>query len=186
VGKLEVTTTALACDVTIDEDVVGKTPLSKPLLIGVGRHRVTVTCPGASPSTRLVEVAAGESASVSIPIEEPKGPEHAGAPEERSKIPMLVAWSTAGVLAVGAIITGALAFDASSKLKSARDTYPNDRGSLDSKASRVATFSVLSDVLTASTLIAGGIAIYLTISSSSSSEVRVQASARDVRLTATF
>jgi hypothetical protein len=85
-----------------------------------------------------------------------------------------------GVLGVGALATGVLAYKASRDLKSARDANPvlpeNQAAKADDlahKSSLVTRWSVIADVATVLTLVSGGIALKLTLSKSKTHEVNV-------------
>jgi hypothetical protein len=76
---------------------------------------------------------------------------------------------TTGTLAAGAVSFGILAWRESSNLKTARGTFPTSSATLQHDASMTQTFGAIADWLTAAALVVGGITLYSTLSSSSSS-----------------
>jgi len=126
--------------------------------------------------TRLVEVAAGETAAVNLtgiggaakPGEgtdtqaPPAGADHG------SNGLLIAGWVGTGALAAGAVVTGILATSKSSSLKDARSTFPADKADLDSKASSVKTLALVTDILGASAIILGGVTLYFTLTKPSS------------------
>ena len=66
VGKLDITTPAPGWEIAIDDEVVGKTPLAKPVAVSIGRRKLSATKTGENSVSRFVEVAAGETAAVSL------------------------------------------------------------------------------------------------------------------------
>jgi len=203
VGKLELTTNVPDCEVSIDDETIGKTPLAQAPLVSLGRRKVTATRDGYMPETKFVEVGAGDTVKVAITLVE-RGlrpgavaaratPEAraTGAPEREAKQPpsrasMTVGWVTTGVLAVGTITLGALAFGASRSLKDARASYPVTHDDLTAKGSRVTTLSTVADVLGASTIVAAGVSVYLTLAPSASPDVKVGVGHRGVSVQGSF
>ena len=68
VGRLSVMTVPAGADVTVDDEMVGKTPFSDPLIVNVGRVRLFATLPGHVPVARLVDVAAEDNLTVTLEL----------------------------------------------------------------------------------------------------------------------
>lgn len=168
VGKLEATTNIAGCEITIDDELVGKTPLAQPLLTSIGRRKVTAICHGHPAQSRFHDVAAGDTAKVAfafaVASTEPAKPPPPPPEAPRSNRLLIAGWTTAGVLAAAAVTAGVFAYRASSDLDDARNTAPADPNDLSDKASRVQRWSIAGDALGAAALIAGGITLYLTLS----------------------
>lgn len=196
VGKVEVTTNLPDCEITIDDELVGKTPLAQPVLVSIGRRKVTAMHEGRPPETRFVEVAAGDTVKMALSLTDtergqPSGPTSvpsatSAGPRGPSAALVTAGWITTGVLAAGAITTGILALSASSELKNAHAAYPTTHDDLNKKASRVTTFSTIADVVGVAAVVVGGVTLYLTLSRSASSEVKVGVAPRGVSLEGTF
>ena len=147
VGKVAVTTNVADCEVTIDDELVGKTPLSEPVLVSIGRRKVTVMREGRPPETRFVDVAAGDTVKLTLSLGDATGaapavppPRPAGVTSEANGL-VTAGWITTGVLGAGAITVGVLAFLASRDLKDARDTFPASPADLNTKSSKVSRLS---------------------------------------------
>jgi hypothetical protein len=97
------------------------------------------------------------------------------------------AWITTGVLATATVISGVFALTAANDLRTAREsTFPESRADLDTKRARVATLSVLTDVLGATTLVAGGISLYFTLSRRQEKSVGLGVSGSGIQLRGSF
>jgi hypothetical protein len=181
VGKLDITTPTPGWEITIDDESVGKTPLPKPISVSLGRRKVTATRANETPITKYMEVAAGETAAVSLaPVggATPTGPDQGTGqpppadttPKDGSNTMIIVGWVATGALAVGAVVTGIVASSAASKLDDERNRFPADKDVIDHKASQAKTFAAVTDVLAVSAIVVGGITLYFTLTKSSSSK----------------
>jgi hypothetical protein len=198
VGKIEVTTNVPDAEVSVDDEVMGKAPLGKPVLVSIGRRKVTVTAPGRVPVSRSVEVAAGDTIPVSLPLADAEPAVKAAAPPIAGAEPAqqqrshgisglaVGGWITTGALAVGGAAMGILAIRASGDLATERTTFPSSRAALDDKASKLTTFATVADVLGAAAIITGGISIYLTVTSRGPVKVDASATLNGVSLHGRF
>jgi len=169
VGRVDIEAN-VPSDVLIDDEPQGKTPIAK-LLISVGKHKIVAKHDGAPPQEKTIDVAAGDSVPVTFTFDTsaPKpGPGPLATPppatDSGSDRPpyATIAWITTGALAAGAIVTGVVATTSASSLSDERDSSTATRERLDSLASRTTTFGIVTDVLAASALVAGGVALYFT------------------------
>lgn len=177
VGKVRITSNADGCEVTVDDELIGKAPFDGPVTVSVGRRKITAMAPGRSPDTRFVEVAAGDTADVALSLAPLGGPANrpaAAGPAEPGGVDLVkVGWVTTGVLAAGTVATGIWAYVASRQLDDARHKFPADAAELDSKSSRAGTLAIVADVVGAATVVAAAITVKLTLSRSPSHEVHV-------------
>jgi hypothetical protein len=173
VGSIDVSVDAAGAEVSVDDEVVGTSPLAKPILVSVGRHRVTASKAGTTPTTRLVEISAGEVKPLSIVlpakagatvIAPPPPPPAAGTKSEGKGYGYLVAWGVTGALGVATTTFGVLALSASGRLSDARGSFGAKQSDLDSRASTTTAFSVTTDVLLISTVAMAGVSLFLTLS----------------------
>jgi len=191
VGKVEVKTNIPDCEVTIDDEVVGKSPLTSPVLVSIGRRKVTAMHTGRQAETRFVEVAAGDTVGISLALADPEGVIRTAPtpapddPNARARL-IRIGWITTGVLAVGALTTGALAWQASSSLDDARHTFGETPDDLQNKASRVTTLSAVADIIGAVAIVTGGVTLGLTLTRSRSHEVHVGLAPKGVLIGGTF
>jgi hypothetical protein len=162
VATLEVTANLPDVDIAVDDLSVGKTPLAAPLMVSAGRRKLTATRAGKPPITQIVELAGGDIKKVALVV-----PDDGGAPEAApaGRVPV-VPWVITGVLAAGAVVTGALALGASSAVNSDRGTLsPNPTElatQLSSDHNKTVALAATTDVLIGSAAVAGIVSIYFT------------------------
>jgi tetratricopeptide (TPR) repeat protein len=189
VGNIEVTTNVPGCEITIDDELAGTTPLRGPVLVSIGHRKVTAVRAGRPPETRVVDVAAGDTVKLSLTLAEPtpviSPPKPAGATSGGRGI-ITAGWITTGVLGAGAVTSGVLAYLASRELKDARSTFPASHDDLARKSSRVSTLAGVGDILGVAAVVAGGITLTLTLSRSSSHDMHVAVAPHGIQLAKTF
>lgn len=200
IAKVEITVNATDAEVSVDDVLVGRTPLAKPVLVSAGRRKITVSKPGLAPVSKVVEVAGADSIRVSLELNEPTGngptptpaPPVGGEPgptpgpanpnetapppsggakldTESSSAPT-IGWVLTAGLAAGAATCGILALGASGDLQTLRDEAGSTRDELDDAQSKTQTLALVTDVLGAAAVVAGGVSLYLTLSSPSGSD----------------
>jgi Flp pilus assembly protein TadD len=174
VGKLRVTANLASCEITVDDELVGRTPLDAPIVVSVGRRKITAMSPGRTPDTRFVEVPAGDTVEVALTVAQPGAPAGSARGDGGGGVDLVTpGWIATGAFAAGAIGTGIWAYVSARQLDDARKTFPTTRGDLDRRASRASTSAIVADVFTAATVVAGAITLKLTLSRAPSHEVHV-------------
>jgi tetratricopeptide (TPR) repeat protein len=170
VGRVNVTTVPVGADITVDDESVGKTPLNEPILVSVGRRKVTASMPGLAPVSRYVEVAAGDEVAAALALAPPIASVSPLAPEPRAwsegtprSTLRWVGWIATGALAAGAGTLGILAIREDDDLHQARSGLTTS-ATLTKDANATARFAILADSLGAAAIVAGGISLYLTLS----------------------
>ncbi len=192
VGKLAIAVNLEGCEVTVDDELAGKTPIGEPVLVSIGRRKVIAMCEGRAAETRIVEVAAGDLLEVKIALAAnataPSAAALSRSTGSRSTAATWrkVGWISTGVLAAAAVTTGALALIASSDLDDERNTYPSSLDALDDKATKLRRLSLAADLLGAATLVVGGITLTMTLTRSRTSEVRLSVAPTGMALSGTF
>jgi hypothetical protein len=186
-----VTTNIPDCEVTIDDELVGKTPFREPVLVSIGRRKITAMREGRPAETRFVDVAAGDTVQLPLSLTDPNGPatptSRPSTPPPSSRNYAKVAWYTTGALGVVGVGFGAAAFLASRDLKHTRDTaFPVSEGELSRKASRVTTLSLVADSAAVAAGIAFIVGLYLRPSQSKTHEVRVALVPNGIQLAGVF
>lgn len=201
VGYLRITSNKDGAEVLIDDAPVGRTPLADPMLVGAGRHKITVSLPPIAPASRVVDVAGGDRLDVALDLAQPPpapvvaplraepapsaesglAPLSQTAPAQRpltaseqvapSRAPFWIGFVTTGVLAVGAAATGALALSAKSDLDRTVERPGLSSAELDSAQTKVRTFALAADVLLVSTIVGVGVTSVLFFTSSPSKSV---------------
>ena len=194
VGKLQLAVNLDGCEISVDDELAGKTPIGEPVLVSIGRRKVIAMCEGRAAETRIVEVAAGDVLEVKIflapnaaqlPASGLRGGASAG--KTSSTNWRKIGWITTGALAAGTVATGVLALLASSDLDDERHTYPSSLDALDDKASKLRKLSIATDILGAATLVVGGLTLTYTLTSSRSREkVQLGIAPNGMSLSGTF
>ena len=204
VGKIDVTAPD-GSEITIDDEVVGKTPIP-PVLAAVGKRKVIATKDGRSSPPRFVEVSAGEVVKTELRVEEsaPSNPSTVSTQttsttpaSQKNYTPAIALWGATGALTAGSAIVGILAIKKGNDLDDARTTY-NPNATVASRQAAIAdahstakTFAVVSDVLIPLAAVAGAAAIYFTIvpptkTTTSSASLRIKLSPGGAGLAGTF
>jgi hypothetical protein len=178
VGRVEVSSHARGADVLVDDVVVGRVPLTDPLVLNPGRRRITIARGGLS-STTVVTVAGQDHLKVDLGLEAPKSQASAHINAPASRAPAYVAWGITGALAVGTAVAGVIALDAMSDLDDERRRIPTTRARLDQAESKMNLRAAVTDILAGATILAGGAALYFTFNKPSSEPAR---GARDIRI----
>jgi tetratricopeptide (TPR) repeat protein len=186
VGKIKITLNLPDCEITVDDELVGKTPLSEPVVVSIGRRKVTAIHAGRAPETRFIDVAAGDTVAVTLTLADPNAaqPAAGGGSGITKRDLVTPGWIATGVLGAGALASGVYAYVASRGLDDARKTFPADAADLDSKATRVSRFALAADILGVAALVTG--AITWKLSRSTASEVRVGFAHNAIQLTGSF
>jgi len=166
IGRVTVQT-APGAEVLVDEVSVGFAPLPEPATVNAGRHTITIHVNGHDPQSRAVDVAGQEQVTVvlgtELAVSAPPGLRQDEPAKPRGKTPMYVAWGITGVFAATAGVFAYTAKSDADDLAKLRTTFPVTKAQLDSAASKTGVAAALADGFTAGALIAGGIALYLTL-----------------------
>jgi tetratricopeptide (TPR) repeat protein len=173
-GLVRVVVNVHGADLLVDDLVIGQSPLTDPVLLDAGEHRVTARAPGYEPRTVPLTLAGRDTEIVELKLVK--------LPERGQRIIvrevdktdnttwMIATWSTAGVLAVGAGVTGALGIKAASDLEDQRKEEGISNDSRESSSRRARTLLLAADVMGGLAIATGGLALYLTLSGPSGDE----------------
>lgn len=91
-------------------------------------------------------------------------------------------WALTGVFAAGATVTGVLALSANSKLSDDINRLSLGSSEINSQASKVRTLAIVTDSLVAAAVVAGGVSLWLTLSSDRAAEVPEKTATKPLRL----
>ncbi|WP_394829872.1 PEGA domain-containing protein [Pendulispora albinea] len=180
IASVTITTNVAGASITIDDVAVGQSPLSDKILVNPGRRKVSATKQGLFPATKSIVFVGSENAQVNLELTEP--PQGQAAPEKTTDLTPYILWGATGALAIGAGVTGFLALKAHSNEEDVRDRYLVTKPEIEDAHSKTKTLSITADVLTAATLITGGVALYFTVFKSKPAPSSTEASA-SARLT---
>jgi hypothetical protein len=157
------------CDVIVDDQQRGTTPLSQPLVVSMGPRKVTLSCAGRGSVTRQVELAGGESVRVELRLPLRAAPRtlsvSASAPVRTRPSPkgLAVGWTLTGLGAAAVIALGSATLAEQDRLGQMKNMYPVTRPELDSQAQLTQGLAIASDVVGVVTLVAAGVSTYLTV-----------------------
>jgi hypothetical protein len=190
VATIRVTVNKPGADVALDDVAVGRSPLPDPLLVGAGRHRITVTLAPSPVVTRIVDVAGGDQSDVAIDLSEPAPPPVVEAPKPvpivappppaeppPSRAPFWVSLATTGVLGAGVIVMGSLSLGAKSDLDRTAGRLGATTRDIDSAQSKLQAMTITTDVLLVSTVVAAGLTTVLFFTTSAPKKPAVQVGA---------
>ncbi|MFT3774671.1 MAG: PEGA domain-containing protein [Minicystis sp.] len=187
VANIEITSAVADAEVSIDDVSVGKTPLAKPVMVSAGRHKVTISKSGFTPSSKIVEIASAEKQTVQLdPVEQksaapvvvqpppstsdqtPPQPAQQNQPQPEPPPPPkpvpVAGIVVTSVLAAGAVVTGVLALGAKGSLQDEVKSPTATRDSLDSAKSKALGLGVATDVLIGSAVISAAVTLYVGLS----------------------
>jgi hypothetical protein len=158
--------------------------------VSAGRRKVTLSRDGYFPSTVNVDVAGLDTQKVAIVLVErdphpmsvppvasssavvlpPPTPVASAVPAEPAPAKTtgistgaMVSWVATGAVFTGAVVTGALALGAKSERDDQRSSIGASPSSIRAANDRARTLAMTSDALSASTVILGGLSVYLTL-----------------------
>ena len=195
ISALMVTSNVPGCEIFLDESPVGTTPLAAPLQVNSGQHRITLRQPDYVPQSRAVSLAGGlredlafimtplaqrsnparpqgssasASATTGAPPAPPQAAPDASAPKTHSAPVPWIGWVATSVLAVGAGVTGAVALSKNAALADSREQLGTTPSEVSDKNQELRNWAIACDVLLASTVVVGGISLWLTLHRSDS------------------
>jgi hypothetical protein len=172
IAKVELIVNVPAATISVDDVAVGKSPLSKPLTLSTGRHKIVVTRDGFAPETRVVDLAGGDTRQIEVYLEEvaaPKATEPVRTtpsepqPEPGMGTPFWVSLGLTGAFAVGSGVTGYLALSAKKDNDDQAKTLGTARSDLEDSQQRMGNFALATDILLGATVLAGGLTIYFAV-----------------------
>jgi hypothetical protein len=191
VGKVAVTTTQPGCDITVDDEFVGKTPLDEPVLVSIGRRKITALRDARPTESRFVDVAAGDTVKVTLSGAETSArtaaaPASGSGDQPTRRNPITTGWYVTGGLGTIAVVAGVAAFVESRSLQSDRDKLGAKASDLSSKGSWVTRLSLTADITGLAAIIVGGITFKYSLAQSGSHEAHVAISPTGVQIAGKF
>lgn len=201
VANIEVRVNEDGAQVAVDDENVGASPLREPVLVSIGRRKVSAV-KGAQRADRFVDIVSGDHAVVvlEMPLEAPPPkavvlpptplpnpprtfpiqptppvPPPEPAPSSTMKWAL---WGATGAFAVGTAVTGILTLTAQSNLSAQLNTFPGNPSQINQDRSQGRALGYVTDGLLAATAVAGGLALWVTFSHPAAKvDVRVGAGA---------
>jgi hypothetical protein len=160
--------------ILVDDETVGS-GRSVNLRVSAGTHTVTAQAEGYRVARKPVTLAGEDQTRVDLTLERepapvlpvasvvvaPVAPPPTEPPQERSRVPFFVALTTTGVLAAGTAAFGIASLSAKSSLDSTLSGSVDSRSTVDDAKSRLRTYTIVTDVLGVSTIVAAVVTIVL-------------------------
>jgi hypothetical protein len=184
VARVTVTTTPAGAEITVDDLVVGKTPLASPLLLNAGRRKIAAALRGHVPVQRFVDVVGADSSEVSLELAPLVGPATGGPadspappppapPPPKKEAPTGPRWAWVGLAGTGAlgvatIILGVRALNAQSDFEELL-TERTTAAELEDARGVTETFAIATDVVAGVTIAAAAVTVVLFVVEMSSS-----------------
>jgi len=183
VARIEIKTNTAGADILLDDTVIGQAPLKEPLLVSAGRRKITVQKGSLPPVTRFVEIAGGDTSSVTIdlvaaePAARPSVAPTPVAPPPPARTALWISLAGTGALATGAAVTGILALGAHSDAETKLGTRGVAAADVEAAHSKAATLGLVTDVLGGAAILMGGVTIVLAATSGKSRSVEAKPAA---------
>ncbi len=181
-AHLRVHSNVEGADILLDDSLLSKTPVTEPLLVDAGEHRITLRKPGyVTRSQPLVLAGRDESTVEADLVEEPKAPQLperpplvtlTKPPQNPIIVPpppapkpnewLYVGWGATGLLAVGWAVTGTIGVRAASDLHNALN-QPTNGSELQSLKNKARGWLLAADITGAAAVVTGGTTLYFTL-----------------------
>jgi hypothetical protein len=163
VAELTVTVNLPGAEVSVDDVVIGTSPLTAPVLVNVGRRKVSASLADHFPVSKQLEVAGLDTVQVALelravavaaPVVTPVVAAPAAATEAPFRLPVWVPWAGTGALAAATTVTGILAYRASAQQTRLLGRYGVTTTELNAAVSTTHTRALVTDVLGGATIAA--------------------------------
>lgn len=158
-GRIEVSANVFGANVSIDDVPVGSTPLDAPVLVSIGKRKVTVSAEGRQTVNQVVTIAGQELRKLSFELPEVKGETKTIYQKESPS--KMTTWSwvgigAAGALGIGATITGIMATGASEDLSEMRYVGSTPTPEIEDQQSKVDNLALTTDILAGAAIVTLG------------------------------
>ncbi|HKO54178.1 MAG TPA: PEGA domain-containing protein [Polyangiaceae bacterium] len=197
-ASLNVVTREVGADISLDGKLIGTSPLSAPVIVDAGEHTLVLHKSGFYDSAQSVTLAGHDQAELTVELKPipvvaqakaGDGKAAPVAPAKSSNAAMWVSWAAAGTLAATAGVVGYFGISKANELESMRAEYGVTRSELDKAHRSARTLLTITDVTAGLAVVAGGVALYLTLSrpsEKSSSNVALGIAPDGLRLKGSF
>jgi hypothetical protein len=173
IASVSVTVNLPQAEILVDDVPMGKAPLSEPVLVSIGRRKISATLSGYAPATKFVEVAGMDSIKVDLELRETgaaggtsgagdKDAGSRGTAQKAAGFPW-IPWVITGGVGVAAAVTGGLTLSASSDQNTKLSTFGTTRADLDSARSKTKNLALATDILLGATVAGATVSLILTL-----------------------
>jgi len=168
---LNVVTSEVGADISLDGKVIATSPLTSPLIVDAGEHNLVLHKPGFYDSAQSVTLAGHDQLELKVELKpmalttqvKPSEVLPASvAPSKPNHTAIWASWAATGTLAATAGVVGYFGISKANELESARQ-QPTQPGELDKLKSSTRTLLAISDVTAGLAVVTGGVALYLTL-----------------------
>ncbi len=168
VARVDIKSNAPGAEVLVDDLVVGRTPLEEPVLVSIGRRKVTLQKGGAVSPPRFVDLAGGDSVAVTIDLADagaarpaPPPPPVAPPPPAPSRTGLWIGVGVSSALVVGTVITGVLALGAKSDAEATLGTLGVKASDVSAARSKMKKLALATDILGGASIAMIGVTVVL-------------------------
>jgi tetratricopeptide (TPR) repeat protein len=186
VAEVKISIDVTGAEIDVDDVHVGTSPLTQPVIVNPGRHRVAVTAPGRSAATRIVDVTAGGASELLFMLAETNGssttpptggppppPPTSPASEPPSRAPFWIALGVTGALAATTATFGILALGASSDVDAEAERYGAKPEEIEHAKSKVSTLAWVTNGFGAATIVGAVVTTVLWFSTKQGTKVGI-------------
>jgi hypothetical protein len=157
VGRISVQVNRDDVDVFIDDQKVGRAPITQALTVNVGRHRVAARGADGANDAQVIDLAGGDIVEVRLNLAAPSAatpsataPAPSAAPDEPlsgMKKGAIGTWAGGGAVLIGGLVAGLLTMSSSDKLDKLLATREVDQKSAEDRRDTTHTLALTTDVL---------------------------------------
>jgi tetratricopeptide (TPR) repeat protein len=172
-ATLNIITPEVGADISLDGKVIATSPLSAPLIVDAGEHNLVLHKAGFYDAAQSVTLAGHDQLELTVELKPIPVAIQGKSGDERSPLvatgkhsttPMWVSWAATGTLAATAGVVGYFGISKANDLESMRTEYNVSREQLDKTQRSARTLLAISDITAGLAVVAGGVALYLTLS----------------------
>jgi hypothetical protein len=178
IATIVISVSVEGAQVSVDDVVVGVSPLTAPVTVNPGLRRVAAARAGMPTVSRSITTAGGDQSEVTLdlrgagrtPVYPASGtssppltvPAKAA---QHSHVPLIVGLTVTGACAVTTGVFGWLALRGQNKYDRDLDTFGISHTQVSDDRSRMRNYALVADIAAAATLAAGGVSLYLALTS---------------------
>jgi len=156
VGRISVQVNRDNVDVFIDDQKVGRAPITQALTVNVGRHRVAARGADGANDAQVIDLAGGDIVEVRLNLAAPSAAPSAAAPVQTAvpdaplsgmKKGAIGTWAGGGAALIGGLVTGLMTMSSGDKLDKLLETREVDQKAAEDRRDTTRTLALTTDVL---------------------------------------
>jgi len=199
-ASLLVVTREAGADISLDGKVIGTSPLSLPVIVDAGEHNLVLHKSGFYDSAQSITLAGHDQLELTVDLKPIPMATQAKSSDARTaqvapskssrNTAIWASWAATGTLAATAGVVGYFGIWKANELETMRTSYPVSKSELEKTQSQANTLLAITDITAGLAVVAGGVALYLTLSHPSekpaSSSVALGIAPNGLRLRGSF